>query len=110
MNDKCADIMGPQSLTERLGHGDTTVASTGASDRNRQEVLVFTDKTVGDKCNNVFVATQEFLGTRLIQYVIADRVVLAAEGTQRVDPERIREKPHIGDHIGVDGNAVFEPE
>src|SRR5687768_17265277 len=98
------------AFTELACDGNRAVLAAGASDRDRGMPFVLALVTGEHRLERLRVGVDEVAGAGLVEHVLGDRGVFAAEVPQLGDPEGIRQEPCVGDEVGVGRQAVLEAE
>ena len=99
-----------QPFLQRLGDRDRPVPAAGAADADGQVGLPFGDVLRDQELQQVQRVLQEVGGRLRPVQEAAHFLIAAGVRPQRRHEMRVRQEPHVEQQVGVDRNAVLEPE
>ena len=99
-----------QPAGELFDQGHRAVLAAGAADRDRRVALVLADITGQHRLQGGGIPSQEVVGALLGQHEARHVSVPPGQRPQLGHPERVRQEPHVGHMVGVQRQAVLEPE
>src|SRR6476661_8253808 len=103
-------VASPEPSAQRLGDRHGPVLATRAADGDRDVAAALADVAVDHRVEQAAGPAQELVGALLPHDELADRRVPSGQGPQLGDPVRVGQEAHVEDDVGIERQAVLEPE